>query len=298
MLKDNVVIKGIGGFYYVLHEGEIIECKGKGAIKNQGILLKVGDRVELSFEDEHTPTISKVLDRKNEFIRPPIANVDGLIIFMALDAPKPNFDLVDKLLIMAESNDLETLIIINKCELDNQEDLSFIKEAYEPYYKVIYTQKLFDEEENEGAIDEIKSFIKDKKVALAGSSGVGKSTLINRLKEDVSVETGNISEKNNRGRHTTRHVEIFTIDNGGMVYDTPGFSSFDIEAVGDILAKDLIKYYIDLEPYAKLCKFKDCSHIKEKDCMLRDAVRTGKVSKKRYLSYKSNYLNMIENEKY
>ncbi len=284
-----IVIKGIGGFYYVKVQDKIIETTGRGVLKKDGFVIKIGDHV-LVQQDGESAVITKVLKRNNEFIRPPVSNIDGMIIVVACKEPNPNFDTIDKLMIMGEKEGIEIAICISKVDLGSEDEIHEIASMYQgiyPIYKVSC-------EKNQGLSD-LKDFIKGKKVALAGASGVGKSTLINSLKKENKMETGDVSSKTNRGRHTTRHVEIFSLDNGGMIYDTPGFSSYDLAG---IVSKDLIKFYKELNPFAKNCKFADCKHIKEKECAVRDAVRQGKVNKQRYLSYKKNYMELCDKERY
>ncbi|MCQ2551044.1 MAG: ribosome small subunit-dependent GTPase A [Clostridia bacterium] len=284
--RDGIVVKGIGGFYYVNIDGKIIEAKGKGVLKKDGFVLAVGDRVSVEFKEDTSPVIEKVYDRKNSFIRPPIANIDAMIITLAAKDPEPNFNVLDKLIIMAEKNNINIAICINKTDLASYDEiLSMYRE-----YEVIPVSGI-----NKEGIDKLKAFIKGKTVAFAGASGVGKSTLINCLKESEIMETGAISEKTSRGRHTTRHVEIFTIDNGGMIFDTPGFSSYELM---DIEPSDLAGYYPEVRRYAGGCRYDNCRHIKEPECSVRNAVREGKLNKARYLSYKNNYLELLEKKKY
>lgn len=288
--KDGIIVKGIGGFYYVDVDGEIIEAKGKGILKKDGFVLAVGDNVTLNFDDEDTPVIESVEERKNSFIRPPIANVDGIIVTMAIASPEPNFAVIDKLLIMAEKEDIDIAICINKVDLADEEKLEEIKAMYEDSYPVYLVSG-----ENKIGIEQIRSFAEGKRVAFAGASGVGKSTLINAIKDEYLMETGSVSKKTNRGRHTTRHVEIFSIENGGMIFDTPGFSSYELF---DIEPELLVHYYPDVFKYAKGCKYDNCKHIKEPECMVRNAVREGRLNKARYLSYKNNYIELCDKKKY
>lgn len=288
--KSGIIVKGIGGFYYVKINDEIIEAKGKGILKKDGFVLAVGDQVTVSFEDEDTPVIEKAEERKNSFIRPPIANVDGMIVTLAARDPEPNYTIIDKLLVMAERSGIDILIAINKCDLVREEELEKVASRYIHAYPVAFICA----EKGEG-VEKLEAFAKDKKVAFAGASGVGKSTLINCLKKEEIMQTGTISAKTSRGRHTTRHVEIFEIPNGGMIFDTPGFSSYELL---DIEADDLIHYYPDVIKHAKNCKYDNCRHIKEPECQVRKAVRDGRLNKERYLSYKNNYIELSNKKKY
>lgn len=288
--KDGIVVKGIGGFYYVKIDNEIIEAKGKGVLKKDGFVLAVGDKVSLSFEKDVTPVIEKVYPRKNEFIRPPICNVDSMILTFAPKDPAPNYAVIDKLLIMGEKSGIEMAICVNKIDLVDETFLKEVTKVYEDAYPIYYVSGA----DGQG-IDQLKEFIKGKTVALAGASGVGKSTIINCLKEENLMETGEISQKTSRGRHTTRHVELFSIENGGMIFDTPGFSSYELY---DIPPEELINCYPDVLAHAKGCKYDNCRHIKEPDCAVRSAVRQGRLNKQRYLSYKNNYLDLLDKTKY
>lgn len=288
--REGIVVKGIGGFYYVEVDGVIIEAKGKGLLKKDGFTLAVGDKVTLSFDDESTPVIESVEERKNSFIRPPIANVDGIIVTMAASNPLPNFNTIDKLIIMAEKNNIHIAICINKVDLVSVDELKAITAMYEGIYPIY----LVSGQNNQG-IHHLMEFAKGKKVAFAGASGVGKSTLINCLKEEQLMETGEVSKKTNRGKHTTRHVEIFSLENGGMVYDTPGFSSYELF---DIEPEDLVHYYPDVYLFSSKCRYDNCRHIKEPECQVRQAVREGRLNKTRYLSYKNNYLELMDKRKY
>lgn len=294
---EGLVIKGIGGFYYVrldrteaLGTGfDIIEAKGRGSIKNDGIKLHVGDQVKLEITDELNKkgVITEVLERKNQFIRPPIVNVDTFIVTMATTKPKPNLALVDKFLIMAEMENVEVIICINKSDLVDKEELKKLMEIYDDVYSVIPVSAKTCE-----GIDELKKAINGKKVAFAGSSGVGKSSIINLLHPAAEMETGEISKKTSRGKHTTRHVEIFNAEGGGLIYDTPGFTSFDILQVSE---EDLRLYYPEFEKFTG-CYYDNCKHITEPDCKVKEALKEGKINKLRYESYKAN-LEEIRNKK-
>ncbi|MBR6472293.1 MAG: ribosome small subunit-dependent GTPase A [Firmicutes bacterium] len=295
-----LIIKGIGGFYYVKTEEGIFECKGRGAFKNKGIKLQVGDRVVISEVDlsreakkrgmEHEGVIEEIMERKNHFIRPPLVNVDTFAVTFAAKDPEPTFSLIDKFLVMAEMNGVEAIIVMNKCDLVSDE----LRESYRDIYKGLYPLVEVSAETGEG-LDKLESMITGRTLAFAGPSGVGKSTLINALIPDAEMETGHVSQKTLRGRHTTRHVEIFETKGGGLVYDTPGFTSFEILEAGE---EDLQLYYPDFEPYRGSCYYDNCRHLKEPDCAVRKAVKEGKISKVRYLSYKSNMEEIKEKRKY
>ncbi len=295
-----LIIKGIGGFYYVKTENFLVECKGRGVFKKDGIKLQVGDRVvitevELSAEArkrgvEHEGVIEEILPRKNEFIRPPIVNVDTIAVTFAARDPEPTFELIDRFLVMAEMKGVDAFLIMNKCDLIDEET----REKYRNIYKGVYEMAEVSAETGEG-METVESLIHGRTIAFAGPSGVGKSTIINALIPHAEMETGEVSRKTSRGRHTTRHVEIFESLGGGLVYDTPGFTSFDIMEAGE---EDLQLYYPEFEPYRGNCYYDNCRHIKEPDCAVRQAVREGRISKVRYLSYKANMEEIKEKRRY
>ena len=244
---EGLIVKGIGGFYYVDTGLDIIEAKGRGIFKKDGITLAVGDRVELGIIDEAEKkgVINSIYPRKNQFIRPPIVNVDTFVVVFAASKPKPNLVLVDKFLVMAEMNDVEAVICINKSDLASQEELKEFRAVYEDIYPVIAVSAKTGD-----GMDELKKAVSGKTAALAGPSGVGKSTIINDLVPYANMETGSISEKTKRGKHTTRHAEIFNADGGGKIFDTPGFTSFEIMEAGE---DNLMHYYPDIDRYTGSC---------------------------------------------
>ena len=295
-----LIIKGIGGFYYVKHDNSIFECKGRGIFKKSGTKLQVGDLVEfsevpLSAEArkrgmEHEGVIEDIKERRNEFIRPPIVNVDTLAVTFAAIDPEPAFPLIDRFLVMAEMKGVDALLIMNKCDLVPDE----IRQSYRAIYEGVYDMCQISAETGEG-LEELKQKISGRTIAFAGPSGVGKSTIINALIPHAEMETGEVSRKTQRGRHTTRHVEIFEAEGGGLVYDTPGFTSFDILEAGE---DDLQLYYPEFDRFRGKCYYDNCRHLKEPDCAVRAAVRAGEISKVRYLSYKSNIEEIREKKKY
>lgn len=287
---EGLIIKGIGGFYYVKTSAGIIQTRGRGIFKKEGIVLAVGDSVDIELLPDGNGVINSLMPRKNHFIRPPIANIDTFIVVMAASHPKPNYAVIDKFLIMAECNDIKPVICINKKDLVSEKKLNEIKSIYEPVYKVITACSTKGE-----GMNEILEFIKNKKVAFAGPSGVGKSTITNAIIPHANMETGDVSHKTSRGRHTTRHVEIFETINGGYVFDTPGFTSFDImEAEEDTLAE----CYPEFLPYKGKCRFDNCRHKKEPGCAVIEAVESNKINPIRYNSYIYNLNELLEKKKY
>ncbi len=287
-----LIKKGIGGFYYVETEKGLFEAKGRGIFKKEGITLTVGDNVKISIIDEEKKQgiIEEILPRKNRFIRPPIANVDIFAVVFAPQKPRPNFALIDKFLIMAEMNGADAIICINKCDLADEEKIDAIKAIYEPVYNVLSISATTGQ-----GIAELENLLSGKRAALAGPSGVGKSTIINAIIPHANMETGSISEKTNRGKHTTRHVEIFDAECGAKIFDTPGFTSFEIlEAAED----ELWKFYPEFLPYAGACKYDNCRHLREPECAIRKAVSDGKIHRKRYASYVANMEELRNKRKY
>lgn len=293
---QGLILKGIGGFYYVKTEEGIVEAKGRGIFKKDSNKLAVGDMVELELLDEEPETegiglkgiINDILPRKNSFIRPPIVNVDTFVITFAAKDPEPNFVLIDKFLIMAEMNDVEAIIVINKCDLADEDTVKEYRNIYDKVYKVIEVSSV-----NNQGLDELRKAISGKRASFAGPSGVGKSTIINSLIPDAEMETGNVSEKTKRGKHTTRHVEIFEAEGGGLVYDTPGFTSFEIMEADESNLQD---FYPEIEKYKGKCYYDNCKHLKEPDCMVKAMVKAGEINRKRYESYKF-ILDEIKNSK-
>lgn len=285
-----IIVKGIAGFYYVKTENTVYECKARGIFKNKGTKPVVGDNVEIELLDNEKGIINEILPRKNEFVRPPIANVDKIIIVVAAQDPTPNTVIIDKFLVMAEKSGTEIAICINKVDADNSNIIEDIENIYKDIYPVILTSA-----KEKIGIEDLKNAVRDKKVAFAGPSGVGKSTLLNTLQSSVNAETGSISKKTKRGRHTTRHVEIFDMDFGGMIYDTPGFTSFDIL---DSTEEELENFYPDMEPYIGKCKYDNCRHLREPKCAVRNAFKEGKIKESRYKSYVLQMEDIRKKEKY
>jgi ribosome biogenesis GTPase / thiamine phosphate phosphatase len=289
MIKGTI-IKGIGGFYYIKTDQGIFECKGRGLFRKEKLVPCVGDHIMLEPDelDEYKGTIVKILPRKNIFVRPPVANLDQILIVMAMEKPEPNFYLLDKFLVMAEKNQVEIIIAFNKIDLIEEEDVKKIKEIYDNLYPLFF----FSAEAGVG-IEEIKLELKNKQTAISGPSGVGKSTLINKMHENLNLEIGGISLKSQRGKHTTRHVEIFELNNGGMVFDTPGFTSFETV---DVNLEELHFMFPELHKLALECRFKSCTHINEPDCAVKLSLDQGGINRSRYESYVSLY-NEIKNQR-
>lgn len=278
-----IITKGIGGFYYVEVADAIYECKARGIFRKKRIVPLVGDTVEITVNENAENTIDLICERKNFLNRPPVSNIDNLIIVVSTVEPRPNFFVIDKLIATAEYKNIEPYIVISKT------DLSSYKEIYDVYEKSGITIIALDDE---NSLNKIKEIMKDKISAFTGNSGVGKTTLLNRLDNSLKLSTGAISDKLGRGRHTTRQAQLFKVC-GGYVIDTPGFSSFEFEKT-EIIKKDDLPYcFREFREYLGTCKFTSCSHTNDKGCSICDAVKTGEISEIRH----NNYIQMYNQAK-
>lgn len=275
------IIKGIGGFYYVDTEKGLYECRARGIFRKNKITPLVGDRVSISVVDEENKkgVVEEIEKRDTELVRPPIANVDKALIVFAIKNPAPNLSLLDRFIVLAEKENLEIVIVFTKVDLDaDGELLEELKSIYEVSgYKVIpVSNKL------KLNIDKIKEELKENTVVFAGPSGVGKSSLLNEVDKNFELKTGEVSDKIKRGKHTTRHAELLKLECGGMVADTPGFSSLTLD---DIDESELKEYFIEFDKHDD-CRFGSrCIHENEPSCAVKEAVKNGEISKKRYESY-------------
>ena len=289
---EGLIIKGIGGFYYVKTEEGLIEARGRGIFKKDGTTLCVGDLVEVDIisPEDKKGVINRIMPRKNCFIRPPIANIDVFAVVFAAKVPAPNFPVIDRFLVNAERHTVDPVICINKMDLVSSKELEELKAVYDGAYKVIQMSTKTGE-----GVEDLLTLIKDKKTALAGPSGVGKSSILNMLHPEANMETGDVSRKTMRGKHTTRHVEIFEIEQGGMIFDTPGFTSFEI---GDMEPSELKHFYPEFERLDGRCRYDDCNHLKEPDCAVKAAVKSGKINHRRYQSYVYNMEELKSRSRY
>ena len=288
------IIKGIAGFYYVYGEDEVLyECKAKGIFRKDNQKPLVGDNVEITILDqqEQTGNLIRILPRKNSLIRPAVANVDQAFVIFALENPKPNFMLLDRFLIMMEQQGIPAVICFNKKDLGEKEELELLYETYTGCgYQVILSSAL----EKEG-LDEIHRILKGKTTVVAGPSGVGKSSLTNLLQGEVQMETGEISRKLKRGRHTTRHSQVIPVGEDTFLMDTPGFSSLYLMNMEE---QDLKNYFPEFRKYEDTCRFQGCRHIHEPGCRVKEALENGEISRLRYEDYLSLYEELKEKRRY
>ena len=288
------IVKGISGFYYVYVIGTgIYECKAMGAFRKHGIKPLVGDNVDIAVIDEEKRlgNVEKILPRKNALIRPAVANIDMALVIFAAAKPKPNCNLLDRFLCMMEFQNVPVTICFNKCDLVSEQEQEELRQIYEPAgYRILFVSAKTGEN-----LTELKELLAGKTTSVAGPSGVGKSSLINELQSDIHMETGGISEKIERGKHTTRHSQIIPIDETSFIMDTPGFSSMDVPGLEK---EELWTCYPEFAPYEPACRFIGCSHINEPDCGVKQALEEGRISPVRYENYKLLYEELKNIRKY
>lgn len=288
------IVKGIAGFYYVHIAGfGIYECKAKGIFRKEGKKPLVGDNVEVDLlsEEDKEGNIRAILPRKNELIRPAVANVDQALVVFAMQKPKPHFNLLDRFLVMMERKDIPVILCFNKRDIATEEDMDSLRKIYQPSgYQVIFISARMEE-----CIDEIRKTLKGKTTTVAGPSGVGKSSLINCLQKNIRMETGDISKKIDRGKHTTRHSELIAVDEDTYIMDTPGFSSL---YVNDFRKEELKYYFPEFAAYEGKCKFNGCDHVHEPGCMVKAALTEEKIHMVRYQSYLELYHELKDKRRF
>ena len=272
------IVKAISGFYYIEFEDKIYECRAKGILKKNNISPMVGDNAEFEEIGENVGNLIRVVDRKNALIRPPIANIDKVIIVAAVKNPEPSLLFIDKQLVFLEKMKIPATICLNKVDIGEAEK---IKEIYE---KIGYDVILTSVKEKKG-IEELRENINGKAVAFVGNSGVGKSSLTNQLMNEVIMQEGNLS-KIERGKQTTRHSELLKVDDNTYIIDTPGFSSFELD---EIEASEVAPLFIEFNKYFPKCRYRDCRHVLEDECGVRIAVESGEISRERFEDFKIIY---------
>lgn len=278
---EGIITKGIGGFYYIDTNQGVYECRARGIFRKEKITPLVGDNVKINIIDEENKkgVLEEIEDRDTELVRPPIANVNKAIIVFAIKNPNPNLSLLDRFIVLAERESLDIVIVLTKADLATDEELNKLKSIYETSgYKVIPVSN-----EAKTNIDKVKEELKGNIVVFAGPSGVGKSTLLNNIDSKFQLQTGEVSDKIKRGKHTTRHAELLKLECGGMVADTPGFSSLTLD---DIEEGELKEYFIEFDEFSDGCKFGGrCMHENEPICGVKEGVNENKIAKERYESY-------------
>lgn len=286
-MPKGIIICTSSNVYQVAEGEKIYKCLARGKLKKEKISLLVGDEVEFTItnSEKQEGVIEQILPRKNELKRPKMANLTQLILVVSMKMPSPDLLLLDKQLVFAEFMGLKATIVLNKVDLEDKEEIDRIAKLYESIgYKVIQTNA------KEGIkVGEIKTLLEGETTAFAGNSGVGKSTLINSIFEQELTQEGDISDKNQRGKNTTTSTTLYKYKENSYIADTPGFSTFEIN---EIPKEDLCHYFVEFVPYLDKCKFQGCSHIKEENCGVKDALESGKISSQRYEDYVKIYNNL------
>ena len=293
------IVKGIAGFYYVYAkkdgepEGAVYECKAKGIFRKDNIKPLVGDDVEMDVIDEEKKlgNIAKILPRRNALIRPAVANIDQALVIFAMTKPEPNLNLLDRFLLMMQQQGRECIICFNKLDISSKEEQDRLRSVYEKSG----CRLLFVSSRQQQDMDELRELLRGKTTTVAGPSGVGKSSIINKIQSETKMETGSISEKIARGKHTTRHSELIAMGEDTYICDTPGFSSLGIF---ELEKEDLKFYYPEFEKYENTCRFNGCVHISEPDCKVQVAVKNGEISRERYENYKLLYEELKQRKRY
>jgi len=284
-LPSGIIIKGIGGFYYVSSEdGGIFECKARGIFRKNGLTPLTGDKVRFSVMDhaKRQGSIDQIMERTSVLVRPAVANVDQMVAVIAVKSPEPDMMLLDKLLVTVEKKKIRAVICINKTDLDYG---NLSAELYKTYTIAGYDVVKTNINETEG-FNELKSLLRNHISVFAGQSGVGKSTLLNRVMNTMVMKTGELSEKLDRGKHTTRHAELIELTGGGYIVDTPGFSSFELAGIG---CHELAQMYPEFCEYVMDCRFSGCSHISEPGCAVKKALEDRRIDGGRYQRYVELY---------
>ena len=279
MNEQGQIVKALAGFYYVDIGSALYQCRARGIFKKDGVTPLVGDYVSIVVQDDEEGVVDAIEPRRNVFVRPPVANVDIFVVTVSTAEPETSLELTDRFLVTAEAADAEALVCINKDDLAPEEALRIV-DVYEGLYPTVIMSAL-----NGEGIPELKRLIAGKSAAFAGASGVGKTSLIALLTGETGLETGFVSEKTGRGKHTTRHVEIFKLDDGTKVYDTPGFTSFEAAEAADLKEANIDALFPEFEKYAGECRYANCRHENEPGCAVHAALEAGTIKETRYNSY-------------
>ena len=277
-MREGIILKALSGFYYVDDGQSVWTCRARGKHRYSRLTPLVGDQVRFTPLENHSGALDEILPRKNEFYRPAMANIDLLVVVASQAVPTTDPFLIDRVTSIAASRGCETLICVNKCDLEPGEAL------IQTYEKAGFLTLRLSAETGEG-IDRLRQAIAGKVCAFTGNSGVGKSSILNALEEGFHLATGEISDKLSRGRHTTRHVELFRLSCGALAADTPGFSSFDVDRMELARKEELQHSFREFKPYLGKCQFLDCAHLKEKGCAVLEAVKAGDIPQSRHQSY-------------
>lgn len=281
-MAQGVIIKSLSGFYTVSVGDSIVECKARGRFRHDGFSPLVGDRVEVTVDAQGKGRIDAVLERRNYFIRPAVANVDQIVMFAAAVNPVTDPFLIDRVVAIAENAGCEAVICLNKCDLDPAERLYEI-------YRTVGCRVIRTSAATGLGIDALRDAIRGKTSAFTGNSGVGKSSILNRLMPELQIQTGAVSEKLGRGKHTTRHVELYALGEETYVADTPGFASFEVDMIEPISCENLQYAFREFRPYIGQCRFSDCAHLHEPGCAVLEALAAGKIAPERHQSYAKLY---------
>ncbi|KRQ86931.1 putative ribosome biogenesis GTPase RsgA [Caloramator mitchellensis] len=290
-MQEGIIIKGIGGFYYVETESkDIFECRARGKFRKKNITPLVGDRVVIEVTDNNSGYIIDIKERRSQLIRPAVSNVDQVVVVFSIKEPYINYTLLDRILVQIEKNKLDTILCFSKSDLVTEEEYNEVSRIYiDAGYKVIKTDVV-----NNNGIEELKGLLRDKITVFAGPSGVGKSTLFNVLQDKVKMETGEISSKISRGKHTTRHAQLINLEHDSYIVDTPGFSMLDLSHIDEF---ELMHYFREFKEYLGRCKFSSCLHLNEKGCAIIESVENGLLSRRRYDNYKLFLLEIKNNRR-
>ncbi len=286
---EGTIIKALSGFYYVSSDDTVYECRARGKFRLDGTSPLVGDKVSFIAQSNNKGYIEKVVDRKNFFIRPAVANIDCLVFVAANTNPITDPFLIDRVSVIAEEADCELVVCINKTDLDSADEL------YEIYSHSGFTTIRTSAATGEG-ISQLEQALRGKICAFTGNSGVGKSSILNAIVPEFNIQVGDVSQKLGRGKHTTRHVELYSIGNDTYIADTPGFASFEIEMMQTIEKQNLQYDFREFKKYSGQCRFADCAHIKEPGCVVSEAVNNGLIMPSRYQSYKRLYELSAQNK--